>query len=84
MKCREKIIFAARALDISFGTCYGVASEHVFSFSIHKYNISMLLHFNDFVDLFSKLGLIFATCKRSYVFSQKNFFCFHFGKLVSY
>ena len=62
---------------MSFETCYEVASEQLFSSSIKKYNISMLLRFIEFVDQFSECGLIFVTCKRNYVFFlQKTFFLF--------
>ena len=55
------------SIYISFETCYE------FSFNIHKYNISILLRFSDFMDQFSECGLIFATCKRNYILSQKTF-----------
>ena len=61
---------AAWALYISFETCYKVPNEQLFSTSIQKYNISMLLRLNVFVHQFSEYGLIFATCKRNYAFSS--------------
>ena len=73
-KMQGRINFVPWALYISFETCYEVTSEQLFSSSIHKYNISMLLRLSDFVHQFSECGLIFAICKRNYVYSQKYLF----------
>ena len=54
MKCMKRI-----NLYVSFETCYEVASEQLFPSSIYKYNISMLLRFNDFVDQFQCVTMFF-------------------------
>ena len=46
----------------------------LYSSSIHKYNISMLSRLRDFVHQFLECGLIFATCKRNYVYFSKTVF----------
>ena len=57
---------------LSFETCYEVHIMQLYSYSIRKYNISMLSRLGDSVHQFLECGLIFAPCKRNYVFSQKK------------
>ena len=53
-------------------------NKQEYSSSVHTYNISMVAILNDFVNSgrniqFSECGLVIATCKHNYVFSQKTF-----------
>ena len=59
---------------MSFETCNEVDIMQLYSSSIQKYNNIYQCCLSDCVHQFLEWCLIFATCKRNYVFLSKNLF----------
>ena len=65
-------VTCSMGLCISFKTCYDVVSEGLFSSSIHKYGISVLLRLSDFGHQFTESHLCYIQIWRCF-FSKKSF-----------